>query len=56
MIAHPDETHAALVRHYFGDTRPGASMARFLQACDALIDERVVALAERAARRDRTTA
>ncbi len=56
VVAHPDETHAALVRHYFGDTRPGASMARFLQACDALIDERVVALAERAARRDRTTA
>lgn len=55
-VAHPDETHAALVRHYFGDTRPGESMARFLDACDTLIAERVAALDERAARTDRTSA
>ena len=32
-VRHPDETHAALVRRYFGDTTPGASMERFLEAC-----------------------
>lgn len=52
VVAHPDETHAALVRHYFGDTTPGASMNRFLEACDHVIRERDAALVERAARLD----
>ena len=29
----PTTPHAALVRRYFGDTTPGASMQRFLDAC-----------------------
>jgi hypothetical protein len=49
-VAHPDETHAALVRRYFGDTTPGASMDRFLEACDDVVRERQAALVERAAR------
>jgi CDP-Glycerol:Poly(glycerophosphate) glycerophosphotransferase len=49
-VAHPDETHAALVRRYFGDTTPGASMHRFLDACSAVVDEREAALSEREAR------
>jgi hypothetical protein len=51
-VAHPDESHAALVRRYFGDTTPGASMTRFLDACAALVAEREAALDERAARAD----
>ena len=47
--AHPDETHAALVRRYFGDTTPGASMQRFLDACATVVSDRENALAERAA-------
>ena len=47
---HPDETHAALVRHYFGDTTPGASMRRFLDACDTVVREREEALVARAER------
>ena len=46
-VAHPDETHAALVRRYFGDTSPGASMERFLDACSTVVDERQAALAAR---------
>ena len=49
-VTQPDESHAALVRRYFGDTTPGASMARFLDACDDVIRERSAALAVRAAR------
>ncbi len=49
-VAHPDETHAALVRRYFGDTTPGASMDRFLEACDHVVRERDAALADRATR------
>ena len=49
-VRHPDETHAALVRRHFGDTTPGASMKRFLDACDVVVREREAALAERAAR------
>lgn len=47
-VAHPDETHAALVRRYFGDTSPGASMERFLTACSTVVDEREAALVARA--------
>jgi hypothetical protein len=47
--AHPDETHAALVRRYFGDTTPGASMQRFIDAVSRVIAERDAALAARAA-------
>ena len=46
-VAHPDETHAALVRRYFGDTSPGSSMERFLDACSTVVDERQAALAAR---------
>ena len=46
-VTQPDESHAALVRRYFGDTTPGASMARFLDACDDVIRERSAALAAR---------
>ncbi len=46
--AHPDEAHAALVRRYFGDTTPGASMDRFLAACDAVVSGRDAALRARA--------
>jgi len=49
-VAHPDETHAALVRRYFGDTTPGASLDRFLEACDHVVRERDAALADRATR------
>ncbi|MFT8636980.1 MAG: CDP-glycerol glycerophosphotransferase family protein [Pseudoclavibacter sp.] len=31
---------AALARYHFGDTTPGASMRRFLEACDAVMRER----------------
>jgi hypothetical protein len=46
-VAAGSERHAALVEHYFGDTTPGASMQRFLDACDAVVRERDRALAER---------
>ncbi|WP_377639652.1 CDP-glycerol glycerophosphotransferase family protein [Oryzobacter terrae] len=46
-VAHPSDTHAALVRHYFGDTSPGASMTRFLDACDEVVTSRAAALAVR---------
>ena len=49
-VSHPDETHAALVRRYFGDTTPGASMQRFLDACDTVVKERTAALADRSRR------
>ena len=49
-VAHPDEAHAALVRRYFGDTTPGASMRRFLDACDTVVREREQALAARTER------
>ncbi len=47
-VAVGSETHAALVERYFGDTTPGASMQRFLDACDAVVRERDRALAGRA--------
>ena len=46
-VAHRDETHEALVRRYFGDTSPGSSMERFLNACSTVVDEREAALAAR---------
>jgi hypothetical protein len=46
-VRHPDEMHAALVRRYFGDTSPGASMERFLAACSLVVEERDAALAAR---------
>ena len=49
-VAHPDDTHAALVHRYFGDTTPGASMERFLAACDTVVAEREAALVARAER------
>jgi CDP-Glycerol:Poly(glycerophosphate) glycerophosphotransferase len=49
-LAHPDAAHAALVQRYFGDTTPGASMQRFLDACDDVVRERERLLAERNAR------
>ena len=49
-VRHPDETHAALVRRYFGDTTPGSSMERFLQACSTVIHGREAALADRTER------
>ncbi|GAA4399303.1 CDP-glycerol glycerophosphotransferase family protein [Fodinibacter luteus] len=49
-VRHPGDAHAALVERYFGDTTPGASMGRFLDACDAVIRGREEALVERAAR------
>jgi hypothetical protein len=49
-VAHPDAAHAALVERYFGDTTPGASMQRFLDACDDVVRDREAALAERAGR------
>ena len=48
-VRHPDEMHAALVRRYFGDTSPGASMERFLQACSRVVEEREAALVARGA-------
>ncbi len=36
----PDATVAALTAHHFGDTTPGASMARFLDAASAIITAR----------------
>jgi len=48
-VRHPDEAHAALVRRYFGDTTPGASMERFLAACSLVVEEREAALAARGA-------
>ncbi len=44
---HPDDVHAALVRHYFGDTTPGASMQRFLDACSTIVEQRDAALVAR---------
>lgn len=49
-LSHPSDAHAALVLHYFGDTTPGASMARFLDACDAVVADRAAALEVRNAR------
>ena len=49
-LRHPGDAHAALVRRYFGDTTPGASMERFLRAASTLVREREAALADRAAR------
>ena len=46
-VSGPDETHAALVRRYFGDTTPGASMERFLAACSLVVEEREAALVAR---------
>ena len=46
-VQHPDDAHAALVRHYFGDTTPGASMQRFLAACSAIVEQREAALVAR---------
>ena len=48
-VRHPDDVHAALVRRYFGDTSPGASMERFLAACSAIVEEREAALVARGA-------
>ncbi|WP_392543576.1 CDP-glycerol glycerophosphotransferase family protein [Oryzobacter telluris] len=50
-VAHPSDAHAALVQHYFGDTTPGASMARFLDACDTVVTDRAAALEVRNAPR-----
>jgi hypothetical protein len=47
-VAQGSQRHTALVEHYFGDTTPGASMQRFLDACDAVVRDRDRALAERA--------
>jgi len=44
------------VRRYFGDTTPGASMDRFLQAASTVVRERDAALVERAARNARNPA
>ena len=46
-MASPSDAHAALVHHYFGDTTPGASMDRFLDACDEVVTARAAALAVR---------
>ncbi len=46
-VAAGSERHTALVEHYFGDTSPGASMQRFLDACDTVVRERDRALADR---------
>ena len=48
-----DEDLLRLVRHYFGDTSPGASLRRFLDAVDRIVTERDRELAARA---DRATA
>ncbi|GAA4398529.1 CDP-glycerol glycerophosphotransferase family protein [Ornithinibacter aureus] len=48
VVAGRDRSHADLVQRYFGDTTPGASMSRFLDACDDVIRERNAALAARA--------
>jgi hypothetical protein len=48
-VQHPDDVHATLVRRYFGDISPGASMQRFLAACSAIIEEREAALLSRGA-------
>lgn len=37
----PDEARADVVRHYFGDTTPGAATARFVRASTDLIESRV---------------
>ncbi|HYN66657.1 MAG TPA: CDP-glycerol--glycerophosphate glycerophosphotransferase, partial [Ornithinibacter sp.] len=47
-VAHPVETHAALVSRYFGDISPCASMERFLTACSTVVEERQAALVARA--------
>jgi hypothetical protein len=46
-VGHTDDVHAALVRRYFGDTTPGASMQRFLDACSTIVEERDAALVAR---------
>ena len=46
-VRHLDDAHAALVRRYFGDTTPGASMQRFLDACSTIVEERDAALVAR---------
>ncbi len=40
-VAQPDEARAAVVRHYFGDTSPGAATARFVAASTDLIESRL---------------
>ncbi|MEN0129215.1 MAG: CDP-glycerol glycerophosphotransferase family protein [Brevundimonas sp.] len=39
-LAETDDAYVALVRDFFGDTTPGASMQRFLDAADSVIRER----------------
>jgi hypothetical protein len=52
VVAHLDQAAqaadllASLSAHHFGDTRPGQSLARFIRACDTVIDGRKVALGE----------
>jgi len=38
LLAHNDESHADLVDYYYGDTSPGASMKRFIDAAMEIID------------------
>lgn len=38
LLTQSDESYADLVHHYFGDTSPGASMKRFLNAAMDIID------------------
>lgn len=45
-----DETVRGLVEHYFGDTSPGASMRRFLEAAGLVVSRREAELLERDAR------
>ena len=49
-LTEPDQAHRDLVTRYFGDTTPGASMQRWLDACGQVIAERTAALEQRAAR------
>jgi len=44
-----DASREEVVRHYFGDTTPGASMQRFLAACSAIVEQREAALLARGA-------
>ncbi len=50
LAAGLDEAVRALVTHYFGDTTPGASMRRFLDAVHEILVRRDAQLAERGAR------
>ncbi|GAB3074315.1 CDP-glycerol glycerophosphotransferase family protein [Intrasporangium mesophilum] len=40
-IAEPDAARADIVRHYFGDTSPGAATARFVKASTELVEARL---------------